>query len=159
MAANFQDVANQFVPFYYQTFDTTREALASLYRDTSMLTYESASVVGVAAIVDKLKVSRPVAPPTSNLGADSPSSGSTGPRASLTERRVMADLSVQSLPFQNVKHETSTIDPMPGFGDSGVLIQVTGFIVVRLNPRPICTRQSEGDPIPVEAESARRDWG
>lgn len=56
MAANFQDVANQFVPFYYQTFDGNREALAALYRDSSMLTYESASVIGVAAIVDKLKV-------------------------------------------------------------------------------------------------------
>lgn len=56
MAANFQDIANQFVPFYYQTFDTNREALAALYRDNSMLTYESASVIGVAAIVDKLKV-------------------------------------------------------------------------------------------------------
>lgn len=56
MAANFQEVANQFVPFYYQTFDTNREGLATLYRDTSMLTYESASVMGVAAIVDKLKV-------------------------------------------------------------------------------------------------------
>lgn len=58
MAANFQEVASQFVPFYYNTFDTNREGLASLYRDTSMLTYESASVMGVAAIVDKLKVGR-----------------------------------------------------------------------------------------------------
>lgn len=56
MAANFQEIANQFVPFYYQTFDTNREGLATLYRDPSMLTYESASVLGVAAIVDKLKV-------------------------------------------------------------------------------------------------------
>lgn len=39
----------------------------------------------------------------------------------------------QNLSFQNVKHETNTIDPMPGFGDSGVLIQVTGFIIVRLS--------------------------
>lgn len=58
MAANFQDVANQFVPFYYSTFDNNREGLATLYRDPSMLTYESTSVVGVAAIVDKLKVRR-----------------------------------------------------------------------------------------------------
>lgn len=56
MASNFQEIATQFVPFYYQTFDTNREGLATLYRDTSMLTYESASVLGVAAIVDKLKV-------------------------------------------------------------------------------------------------------
>lgn len=37
----------------------------------------------------------------------------------------------QNLPFQNVKHETATIDPMPGLGEGGVLIQVTGFIIVR----------------------------
>ncbi|KAF3761465.1 hypothetical protein M406DRAFT_323872 [Cryphonectria parasitica EP155] len=90
MAVNFQEVATQFVPFYYNTFDGNREGLASLYRDNSMLTYESTSVVGVAAIVEKLK----------------------------------------NLPFQSVKHETHTIDPMPGLGDNGVLIQVTGAIVV-----------------------------
>ncbi|PSR97401.1 nuclear transport factor 2 [Coniella lustricola] len=90
MAANFQDVANQFVPYYYNTFDTNRAGLAQLYRDGSMLTYESTSVIGVAAIVEKLN----------------------------------------SLPFQSVKHETSTIDPMPGVDNSGVLIQVTGAIIV-----------------------------
>lgn len=56
MANNFQDIANQFVPFYYSTFDTNRAGLAQLYRDSSMLTYESTSVIGVAAIVEKLSV-------------------------------------------------------------------------------------------------------
>lgn len=56
MADNFQDVAKQFVQFYYQQFDTDREQLAPLYRDTSMLTYESESMSGVVPIINKLKV-------------------------------------------------------------------------------------------------------
>lgn len=56
MADNFQDVAKQFVQFYYQQFDADREQLAPLYRDTSMLTYESESMSGVVPIINKLKV-------------------------------------------------------------------------------------------------------
>lgn len=56
MADNFQDVAKQFVQFYYQQFDSDREQLAALYRDTSMLTYESESMTGVVPIITKLKV-------------------------------------------------------------------------------------------------------
>lgn len=57
MADNFVDVAKQFCDFYYQTFDADRNQLGPLYRDQSMLTYESSSVQGVAAIVEKLAVS------------------------------------------------------------------------------------------------------
>jgi hypothetical protein len=56
MADNFVDIAKQFCDFYYQTFDADRKQLGPLYRDQSMLTYESSSVQGVAAIVDKLAV-------------------------------------------------------------------------------------------------------
>lgn len=56
MADNFVDVAKQFCDFYYQTFDADRKQLGPLYRDQSMLTYESSSVQGVAAIVEKLAV-------------------------------------------------------------------------------------------------------
>lgn len=59
MADNFQDVAKQFVQFYYQQFDADREQLAPLYRDTSMLTYESESMTGVVPIISKLKVRTP----------------------------------------------------------------------------------------------------
>ncbi|EFX04400.1 serine beta-lactamase-like superfamily protein [Grosmannia clavigera kw1407] len=52
--ADFQTVADQFVSFYYQTFDGNRKQLQALYRDQSMLTFESASVLGAAAIVEKL---------------------------------------------------------------------------------------------------------
>lgn len=56
MADNFVDIAKQFCDFYYQTFDADRKQLGPLYRDQSMLTYESSSVQGVAAIVEKLSV-------------------------------------------------------------------------------------------------------
>ncbi|KAH7683209.1 Nuclear transport factor 2 domain-containing protein [Dioscorea alata] len=47
-------VAKQFVEYYYTTFDNNRAGLASLYQDTSMLTFEGAKTQGVAAIVNKL---------------------------------------------------------------------------------------------------------
>ncbi|KAK3180724.1 Nuclear transport factor 2 [Lecanicillium sp. MT-2017a] len=54
MATNFEEVAKQFIEFYYNQFDTDRKALSALYRDQSMLTFESASVLGVNSIVEKL---------------------------------------------------------------------------------------------------------
>ncbi|KAJ5141370.1 Nuclear transport factor NTF-2 [Penicillium atrosanguineum] len=52
--ADFSSIAQQFVNFYYETFDTNRAGLAPLYRDQSMLTFETSSVQGTAAIVEKL---------------------------------------------------------------------------------------------------------
>ncbi|KAJ3412140.1 hypothetical protein HDV05_001178 [Chytridiales sp. JEL 0842] len=49
-------IAKSFVDFYYNTFDTDRRQLAPLYRDVSMLTYESSQIMGAAAIVEKLAV-------------------------------------------------------------------------------------------------------
>ncbi|TAQ87167.1 hypothetical protein B7494_g4493 [Chlorociboria aeruginascens] len=52
--ANFADIAKQFTEFYYNQFDTDRKQLGALYRDNSMLTFESTSIGGTAGIVDKL---------------------------------------------------------------------------------------------------------
>ncbi|PHH88991.1 hypothetical protein CDD83_6782 [Cordyceps sp. RAO-2017] len=54
MSSNFEDVAKQFIEFYYNTFDCERKDLLSLYREQSMLTFESASVLGHTSIVEKL---------------------------------------------------------------------------------------------------------
>ncbi|KAI8154602.1 Nuclear transport factor 2 [Colletotrichum sp. SAR 10_70] len=54
LAVDFEEVAKQFIEFYYNQFDSDRKGLASLYRDQSMLTFESASVLGANAIVEKL---------------------------------------------------------------------------------------------------------
>jgi hypothetical protein len=47
-------IAEQFIEYYYNTFDTDRKTLLPLYREQSMLTFESASVLGAGAIVEKL---------------------------------------------------------------------------------------------------------
>ncbi|KAF7327541.1 Nuclear transport factor 2 [Mycena kentingensis (nom. inval.)] len=52
--ADINAVAGQFVDFYYQTFDTNRANLLSLYRENSMLSFEGAQTGGVTAIVEKL---------------------------------------------------------------------------------------------------------
>ncbi|OAX84574.1 hypothetical protein ACJ72_01052 [Emergomyces africanus] len=56
----YQSVAEQFVEFYYSTFDGKgpdgkgRDALCAVYRDESMLTFETSCVKGVDAIRDQL---------------------------------------------------------------------------------------------------------
>ncbi|KIO23371.1 hypothetical protein M407DRAFT_244800 [Tulasnella calospora MUT 4182] len=47
-----QDIANQFVQFYYNTFDTNRAALGSLYRESSSLTWEGRTFSATNNIVE-----------------------------------------------------------------------------------------------------------
>ncbi|KAL5352623.1 Nuclear transport factor 2 [Pseudogymnoascus australis] len=51
---DFAGIAKQFTDFYYNQFDADRSQLAPLYRDNSMLTFESAAVAGAGPIVEKL---------------------------------------------------------------------------------------------------------
>merc|ERR1711879_188081 len=48
-------IAKQFTEFYYSTFDSDRSSLAALYRDHSMLTFESEQFQGAKGITDKLQ--------------------------------------------------------------------------------------------------------
>ncbi|KAJ5584510.1 uncharacterized protein N7459_004310 [Penicillium hispanicum] len=52
--ADFTSIAQQFVQFYYETFDNNRAGLTPLYRDQSMLTFETSSVQGAGSITEKL---------------------------------------------------------------------------------------------------------
>ncbi|KAF9533512.1 nuclear transport factor 2 [Crepidotus variabilis] len=54
MAADIVAIAKQFTDFYYSTFDTNRASLGSLYRDTSMLTWEGQPIQGRDSISEKL---------------------------------------------------------------------------------------------------------
>ncbi|KAA1477058.1 nuclear transport factor 2 [Dentipellis sp. KUC8613] len=53
--ADISTIAKQFTDFYYQTFDSDRAALQSLYRPTSMLTFEGTQHLGAPTIVEKLQ--------------------------------------------------------------------------------------------------------
>ncbi|WZH49086.1 Nuclear transport factor 2 [Fusarium acuminatum] len=106
MANNFEDIAKQFVEYYYNTFDTDRSGLAALYRENSMLTFESASTLGVASITEKLTVY------------------------------------LSSLPFAKVKHQVSTLDAQPSNQEGGVIILITGALLVDEEQRPMNFAQS-----------------
>ncbi|OLL26195.1 Nuclear transport factor 2 [Neolecta irregularis DAH-3] len=51
---DFNAVAKQFTEFYYSQFDKDRSQLASLYRDTSMLTFQETQIQGSKGIIEKL---------------------------------------------------------------------------------------------------------
>ncbi|KAE8328744.1 hypothetical protein BDV39DRAFT_61804 [Aspergillus sergii] len=95
--AEFQTIAQQFVDFYYKTFDENRAQLAGLYRDQSMLTFETSSVQGVANINEKLT----------------------------------------SLPFQKVAHKVTTLDAQPSNEAGGILVMVTGALLVDEQQTPM----------------------
>jgi len=48
------DIARQFIAFYYETFSLNRDNLKALYRPQSLLTFEGAQFEGTEAIVEKL---------------------------------------------------------------------------------------------------------
>lgn len=54
MNPNFEAIGKQFVPAYYQLFDTNRAELSQLYRENSMLTFEGEQLQGAPAIIKKL---------------------------------------------------------------------------------------------------------
>ncbi|KAL8746955.1 MAG: hypothetical protein Q9184_007673, partial [Pyrenodesmia sp. 2 TL-2023] len=89
--------AEQFTEFYYTTFDRNRSELAALYRDQSMLTFESAAVQGTTGIVEKLV----------------------------------------SLPFGKIKHQIATFDAQPSNEQGGILVMVTGALLIDEEERPM----------------------
>jgi len=52
--ASIEDISIAFVLHYYTTFDSNRTALAGLYQDQSMLSFEGEKFQGAASIVQKL---------------------------------------------------------------------------------------------------------
>lgn len=49
---------------------------------------------------------------------------------------TLTRLSQQTLPFQKVKHQVSTLDAQPTMVDGGIVILVTGQLLVRSDPLP-----------------------
>ncbi|MCJ1371900.1 Nuclear transport factor 2 [Loxospora ochrophaea] len=95
--ADFNQVAQQFVQFYYDAFDKDRKSLAALYKENSMLTFETSAVQGVAGIIEKLV----------------------------------------ALPFEKVQHRVSTLDAQPSNEAGGILVMVTGALLVDEEQRPM----------------------
>jgi len=76
-----------------------------------MLTFEAAAVQGVSGIIEKLKV-----------------------RYLDEFAYCRANSHVKTLPFQKVKHQVGTLDAQPSNESGGILVTVTGALLVWLNP-------------------------
>jgi len=100
--ADFTNIAQQFVDFYYKTFDKDRASLASLYREQSMLTFETAAIQGTAAILEKLT----------------------------------------TIPLNQVEHEVATLDAQPSAATGGILVMVTGRLLVDEEKTPMAYTQT-----------------
>ncbi|KAK5224601.1 Nuclear transport factor 2 [Exophiala xenobiotica] len=94
---DFQTIAQQFVDFYYKTFDTDRAQLAALYRPNSMLTFEKEPFQGTQSILEKLT----------------------------------------NLPFNKVQHRVDTTDAQPSNEQGGILVLVTGALMVDDQQQPM----------------------
>ncbi|WRT65488.1 uncharacterized protein IL334_002431 [Kwoniella shivajii] len=98
-------IAEQFTQFYYQQFDSDRKGLASLYRDTSMMTWESTQIQGSPAITEKLvnlpfeKVQHKIV----TIDAQ-PSSPSTASLIVLVTGQLLVDDGTNPLQFTQVFH-------------------------------------------------------
>ncbi|KIW60329.1 hypothetical protein PV05_00556 [Exophiala xenobiotica] len=95
--ADFHHIAQQFVEFYYKTFDTDRAQLAALYRNNSMLTFEKEPFQGTQSILEKLT----------------------------------------NLPFNKVQHRVDTTDAQPSNEQGGILVLVTGALMVDDQQQPM----------------------
>lgn len=51
---DFNTLASEFTNFYYKQFDQDRSQLGNLYRNESMLTFETSELQGVQSILEKL---------------------------------------------------------------------------------------------------------
>ncbi|KAK0513507.1 hypothetical protein JMJ35_004493 [Cladonia borealis] len=98
---DFNTIAQQFVQFYYNTFDSDRGLLAALYREHSMLTFESTASKGVNDIIEKL----------------------------------------QSLPFGKIIHQVATVDAQPSNESGGIIVMVTGALLVEGEEKPMSYSQ------------------
>ncbi|KAI4275900.1 MAG: hypothetical protein LQ337_002865 [Flavoplaca oasis] len=45
--------------------------------------------------------------------------------------------SIQDLPFQKVKHAVQTLDAQPSSGEGGIIVMVTGALIVDEEERPM----------------------
>lgn len=75
-----------------------------------MLTFESTAIGGVANIIEKLTV------------------GLCGPI--IRDERSALNNNEQTLPFQKIQHRVDTIDAQPSSEAGGILVLVTGALLV-----------------------------
>ena len=115
------EVAKAFIPHYYNLFDTNREGLVSLFRETSSLTFEGdGPKTGVAQIMEK----RRGLPPARD-GATRKLVRSARARSPPRGRRPYR------APAAQVAHQPQTIECQPSVSQNAILVFCTGQIMAR----------------------------
>ncbi|KAH8071428.1 hypothetical protein JL721_4406 [Aureococcus anophagefferens] len=115
------EVAKAFIPHYYNLFDTNREGLVSLFRETSSLTFEGdGPKTGVAQIMEKLRGCRRRATARRN---------SFAPRA--RARSTPSGRRPYRAPAAQVAHQPQTIECQPSVSQNAILVFCTGQIMAR----------------------------
>lgn len=87
--------------------------MVTAQRDHSMLTFETSAISGAASIIERLTVSRH---PWEDL-------------LSLAEKDASP---LQNLPFGKIVHQLATLDAQPSTESGGILVLVTGALLVRI---------------------------
>jgi hypothetical protein len=113
-ATNHDEIASNFVNFYYRTFATNRTALSSLYHPHSMLTMEGAACQGPDAILAKLTTLPTLSPtaPFSLETLDAQPSNAEGGVIIFVTGKLMVEGEEMGLRF------SQTFQLMPGQGGS-----------------------------------------
>ncbi|TVU04921.1 hypothetical protein EJB05_48065 [Eragrostis curvula] len=97
-------VAKAFVEHYYKTFDSNRAALAGLYKDSSLLTFEGEKILGAANITAKL-VSLPFQQCQHNIATvDCQPSGPSGGMIVFVSGTILTSPTEHPLRFSQVFH-------------------------------------------------------
>lgn len=91
-----------------------------------MLTFENSPLQGAAAIVEKLVVSPSLR--IFDLVRQKSSASSKASDYTAGNRCANSIRTSQSLPFQKVRHDFSTLDAQPSNESGGILVMVTGTL-------------------------------
>ncbi|KAH8048127.1 hypothetical protein JL722_12728 [Aureococcus anophagefferens] len=139
------EVAKAFIPHYYNLFDTNREGLVSLFRETSSLTFEGdGPKTGVAQIMEKLRGCRRRA---------------TARRESSFARAASPPAAVdRTAPAAQVAHQPQTIECQPSVSQNAILVFCTGQIMARRAASAlgfVARRQRHATPAPAQIEQGK----
>ncbi|KAL8960812.1 MAG: hypothetical protein Q9193_002546 [Seirophora villosa] len=114
---DFHSVAEQFTTFYYSTFDRKREDLAALYYFSSgQQSFAKTELPPHGEQRDQSMLTF----------ESSPVQGTSG----IVEKLV-------SLPFEVIKHLVKTFDAQPSNEQGGIIVMVTGALLVDEEQRPM----------------------
>lgn len=124
------NLAEQFVEFYYKTFDTDRQQLASLYVSSQyfkfLRTWRALTQTGSAInLCWRLRTNQRKALLPSFRSCRSVIRHSFRRKAQLSWPQI-----AQELPFQKVAHRVDSLDAQPAAENGSVVVLVTGALLV-----------------------------